>query len=193
MFYKPEVRNKLRQRRADLDKASAKKASEQVAAQVIHLDCFIESKKIACYLSQENELDTMPIIHCALQANKEIYLPVVGARDDKELRFFEYQANETLKTNRYAIQEPDTSSRREINKTEIDLIFVPLVGFDPHGNRLGRGCGYYDYTFAFKLEKKTKKPILIGLAYEFQKISAIEPNKWDVPLDCVITELGSYP
>ena len=54
------------------------------------------------------------------------------------------------------------------------------------------GKGYYDKTFDFRLSESHKKPLLIGLAYEFQCVELIEQEEWDVPLDAVITEKLIY-
>ena len=36
---------------------------------------------------------------------------------------------------------------------QMDLIFMPLVGFDKNKNRLGMGGGFYDKTLSFQTEK----------------------------------------
>ncbi len=50
------------------------------------------------------------------------------------------------------------------------------------------GGGYYDRTFAFK--KKLlwrKKPLLIGLAHDFQEVNALNCDDWDIPLSAIVT------
>lgn len=192
MFYKPEIRKKLRAERKNLDKDSVAQAAKQVAAQIIHLPRFLESKTIAFYLPQENELDTAASMQCAADLNKQLYLPVVPEEGDKVLSFFSYQPGDPLVKNRYDILEPDTKTQSTIDRETLDIIITPLVGFDSECNRLGRGAGYYDHTLSFINELSGKRPTLIGLGYEFQKISKIEPSKWDIPLDCVITEAQIY-
>lgn len=192
MFYKPEIRKRLRAQRQHLNKTSIEQAAKRVAAQIIHLRQFIEGKTLAFYLPQENELDPQPTIHCAIDLKKTLYLPVVPTKGDKILAFYSYHPNDTLITNRYDIFEPDTKTQTAIDRTTLDIIFVPLVSFDKACNRLGRGAGYYDHTLAFIKTAVGKRPLLVGLAYEFQKISKIEPSKWDVPLDYVVTEENIY-
>ena len=61
------------------------------------------------------------------------------------------------------------------------------MGFNLDGFRLGMGQGYYDHTLAFRAT--TKKPILIGCGYAWQEIkNPIKPNKWDIPLDAIVTD-----
>ena len=53
------------------------------------------------------------------------------------------------------------------------------------------GSGFYDKALS-ALDNSKKTTYLIGLAYEFQKVNQIEPNKWDIPLDYVVTEKKVY-
>ena len=47
-----------------------------------------------------------------------------------------------------------------------DVVFLPLVGFDSRGVRLGTGGGFYDRAFAFRRWRSVwHTPRLIGLAY----------------------------
>ena len=55
------------------------------------------------------------------------------------------------------------------------------------------GGGYYDRALAFKqTSSKTHSPLLIGLAYELQKVNALEINSWDIPMDGIISETKTY-
>lgn len=192
MFYKPEIRKKIIAKRKNLDKWSIEQAAKRAAAQAILLTRFIESNTVAFYLPKDNELDTMPMIQCALDLKKTLYLPVVAPNGNKVLLFYSYHPNDALVTNRYGISEPDTKTQVPIDRTALDIIFAPIVGFDKDCNRLGRGAGYYDYTLEFIHQTLGKRPLLIGLGYEFQKVSEIEPSKWDIPMDYIITEQNIY-
>jgi 5-formyltetrahydrofolate cyclo-ligase len=72
------------------------------------------------------------------------------------------------------------------------LVFSPLVAFDAQCHRIGRGAGYYDHTFSFVKTDSVKRPLLIGLGYEFQKVADTEPSKWDVSMDHIMTEADHY-
>lgn len=64
-----------------------------------------------------------------------------------------------------------------------DLVVVPLIGFDRHGNRLGYGGGYYDKFLAGNRCKQT-----VGLAYSFQEVKNLPIEEYDQKLDLIITE-----
>lgn len=191
MFYKPEFRRKIREKRQQLAEPAISIAAKQVAAQLMVLPQLIDAKNIAYYLPTENELDPRFVAEYETLQNKQFYLPVLEPTS-KNLAFYAYKFNEDLFENKYGILEPETEGKTAIACHELDIIFVPLVGFDPHGNRLGRGAGYYDRTFATLDFSAKKRPLLIGLAYEFQKINQIEPDDWDIPMDLIITEKTVY-
>ena len=78
-----------------------------------------------------------------------------------------------------------------IDIRRLDLVLMPLVGFDSTGSRLGMGGGFYDRSFAFlRRRQKWRKPNLIGAAFDCQKVEQIDGQSWDVPLSGVMTESG---
>ncbi len=61
------------------------------------------------------------------------------------------------------------------------------------GYRLGMGGGYYDATLAFMQHRRGwRKPRLVGLAYECQRVDTLPHEPWDMPLDAVLTERQLY-
>lgn len=193
MFYKPEIREKMLRRRHQLDLVSMTQAAQAVAAQAVQVSEFLQSQHLAFYFQCDNELNTMPLMHCAENLKKKLYLPILSISAHNEgphpLQFYQYQIGDTLIKNSFAINEPDASVHAKIPTEDLDVIFVPLVAFDFQGNRLGRGAGHYDVTFS---SIRHKKPFLIGLGYEFQKVDHIVPDKWDIPMDMIITENKTY-
>ena len=65
---------------------------------------------------------------------------------------------------------------------------VPMIGWDAAGYRLGYGGGFFDRTLA----SLARKPVVIGVSYELAKIKTIRPQTWDVPMEWVVTERGTY-
>lgn len=195
MFYKPEIRNKMLRRRKELDEVSIAQASQAVAAQVLHIREFLNGQHLGAYLSIEGELDPMPIMNCAQTLKKKNYLPVINLSAELNtelLEFHQYTVGDPLLKGAHGISAPAHRTELPRDIEQLDLIFVPLVAFDPHCNRLGRGAGHYDRTLNFIQARSGRLPYLIGLAYEFQKIPQIVTDKWDVPLDMVVTESTIY-
>jgi 5-formyltetrahydrofolate cyclo-ligase len=155
--------------------------------QFIRHPLFLASQNIACYFAQDHEFDCAPFLQAIWAAEKNAFLPVLA---DQQLTFAAYQPDDELALNRYNIPEP--ANKKWIAAEELDLVLVPLVGFDLQGARLGMGGGYYDRTFAFIAEKLAKKPYLIGLAYECQYVEEVPEEVFDVALDAVLTESSLY-
>jgi len=68
------------------------------------------------------------------------------------------------------------------------VALLPMIGWDQAGHRLGYGGGYFDRTLA----SLAPKPVVIGVGYELAKIDTIQPQRWDIPMDWVVTERGVY-
>ena len=153
---------------------------------------FNQVRHVAFYLAEDGEISADFAIKMAWQQKKQVYLPVLSPYAD-ELFFAPYTASTRLKPNRFGIAEPDVSIKKCKRAHRLQLICMPLVGFDIKGNRLGMGGGFYDRSLHFRQHQKSwRKPRLIGLAHECQKSDAIPVEDWDVPVDAIVTEKRLY-
>ena len=189
MTPRDQLRRELRYRRSIVPFAERERAAQQVALHLVHSPWFRAARHIAVYLAIGGELDTQPTIKYAHAAGRHIYLPVITR--DGRLSFHRWRPQAPMRRNRYGIMEPATASRHRLDAHALDLVLTPLVGFDPQGNRLGMGGGFYDRTFAYqRLMRHWRYPPLVGLAYEFQEIQMLQREPWDVPLAGIITPAG---
>ena len=69
------------------------------------------------------------------------------------------------------------------------FVLLPLLGFDHQGFRLGQGGGYYDRALA---SLRFRRPLLVGLAYDCQRVEVVPREAWDQPLDAVVTPTRIY-
>jgi 5-formyltetrahydrofolate cyclo-ligase len=163
-------------------------ASRLVAENVDHFIHLKSHWRIAAYAALPWELDAGPLIERARHRGCRIYLPRIDRRrSSRAMRFLELRGS--LRRNRLGIDEPQDGS--SLGARWLDIVFLPLVGFDRFGLRLGTGGGFYDRAFAFRHARSSwHAPRLIGLAYAFQEVERITPAAHDVPLDAVITEKG---
>lgn len=65
-----------------------------------------------------------------------------------------------------------------------DVVISPIVGFDGRNYRLGYGGGFYDRTLA----ALARRPVVVGVGYELQRIATIHPQPHDIAMDVVLTE-----
>ncbi len=149
----------------------------------------MHAKTIAAYLAFDGEPSIAALFDDVRTATKRFLVPVIRAQ---QMKFAPLSENTNLRANRFGIAEPSHHVRGRTRS--IDVVLVPLVGFDEAGNRLGMGGGYYDRHFAFLRSRSVYiRPRLIGVAYELQRIDAIPADPWDVPLSGIVTEQRFIP
>ena len=187
---KAQLRKNIRKQRSNILGSQKALSGKQLATVCMEHNWLKECHQIACFLDNDGEIETGPLINQLLAAGKSVYLPALHPDKENELLFLPYKQNDSLIANRFGIPEPDIHSQKWINNRDLDLVLMPLVAFDKQGNRLGMGGGYYDRSFAFILEQQTQKPRLAGIAYSFQQVDHLEPANWDVPLGNIFTEKG---
>ncbi|MGP9804362.1 5-formyltetrahydrofolate cyclo-ligase [Paracoccus sp. NSM] len=134
---------------------------------------------LAGYWPMRDEADPRP----AMSAHRgPVCLPVV-AGPARPLSFRLWQG-EALQPGPWGTSHP-ADSAPEIRP---DILIVPLAGFDPAGNRLGYGGGFYDRTL--EMLRETGPVRAIGLAFACQQIPNIPAEAFDQPLDLIVTDLG---
>ena len=187
MTDKAALRRALRRKRAALPKAQ-RQAAERAFAR--HAGRLIKrGQRVALYLAAGSELSLAPLIAHTLARGIPVYLPVVP-RHGRVMQFTPLGAKGgRWRKNRYGIREYVAPTRLAAHR--LDLVFVPLVGFDATRARLGQGGGFYDTTFAFRrLRRVWRKPKLIGAAFALQQLAQIPAEPHDARLDMVLTEHG---
>lgn len=189
-----QLRQQLRSARRRLSPQQRQHAAEQLVQQLRSSKIYQQSQYIAVYLPNDGEMDLWPLIRHAWHQGKHCYLPVVGHRHTHRLWFAPFTNETALYQNRYGIAEPQHHNKaRDFPLRRLDLVLMPLVGFDTQGNRLGMGGGYYDRSFAFlHRHSRWRKPRLMGAAYDFQCQPQLEAQPWDVPLNAIVTESRLY-
>ena len=134
---------------------------------------------IGGYYPYNFEVDAIKILEKFENLGHQISLPKIKKKS--QMDFFSWSTKDPLSINKYGIPEPITSRIKYP-----DILLIPLVAFDNNLNRIGYGEGSYDRYI--KKIKKIKQITTIGLAYSFQEIKKITPNKYDMKLDYIVTE-----
>lgn len=175
------IRADLLGKRSSLSENRVADSSNHVREKILSLPVYKDSQIVGSYFGVRGEID--PSSLSSLPGPKHAF-PII--KPDGKLSYL--IPDDSIQVGPFGIPEP--SSGLEVKPVELDLVLVPLVAADLSGNRIGHGAGYYDKTFSFRTEQNT--PLLIGLAHEFQIVSSIDPNSWDIPLDILITEEKIY-
>ncbi|MFC4160538.1 5-formyltetrahydrofolate cyclo-ligase [Chitinimonas lacunae] len=185
---KTDLRRQLRRRRAAVPAWLRRCAEQRVAKRAV--PWLRRGWRVGAYLALGSELSLAPLMTLARRRGVRLFLPLVPARG-RRLGFVAADAPAgRWRRNRYGIAE--YHGRQRLAPHRLDAVFVPLVGFDAQGGRLGQGGGYYDTTFAFRLRRRWKKPTLIGVGFECQRVAQIPREAHDAPLDAVLSERAVY-
>jgi 5-formyltetrahydrofolate cyclo-ligase len=187
-----QLRRQMRERRRNLPRAVRAAASIEFARIAERALLLQPGRRIAVYLAANHEANLEALIDVARARRCRLYLPTIIDYRRSRMVFKEYAARGPLRVNRYGIAEPGSGAAR-IALLELDLILVPLVAVDSQGARLGSGAGFYDRCLHhLRGHRRWRRPKLIGVAYELQRVPHLAPAPWDVPLDALITERNFY-
>lgn len=129
---------------------------------------------------EQNEINTEYILNLLMGKNKEI---VISKTDFQNRTMIHFLLSEETKIKKNSYNIPEPVSGEQISVEKIDVVFIPLLAYDIHGNRVGYGKGFYDKF----LSECREDVIKVGLSF-FRPENAIEDvYEVDIPLDFCIT------
>jgi 5-formyltetrahydrofolate cyclo-ligase len=160
-------------------------ANGALAAATAHLLALIgppAGRIVAGTLPIRTEIDPRPAMAVLHAGGARVCVPVIAGRG-LPLDFREWAPDAALVPGPFGAAVPETG-----DWLVPDTLIVPLLAFDPSGNRLGYGGGYYDRTLA---RLKAQGPVrAIGFAFAAQAMAQVAAGPTDVPLDAIVTEAG---
>jgi 5-formyltetrahydrofolate cyclo-ligase len=180
------LRQRIRAERRALGAEARAAKNRAIVRHIQNLGAYRSARRIALFLAFDGEPSLDRLVESAARAGKRLYAPVITRT---QMRFAELELGGALGTNFFGISEPHLGKR--IDPRELDLVLTPLVAFDDRGVRIGVGRGYYDRCFRFLLNRGAwRRPKLLAVAYELQRVPPIDEHPWDVPLWGAVTETG---
>ena len=185
MSERQTIRQQIRQARRQLGQTQQQAAAASIVQRVAHTPHLANAGKVALYLANDGELNPHPLIDWYWAKGTQVYLPVLHPFSAGHLLFLRYEPDTSMVENRFGIAEPKLDIRLLAFKSELDIIYTPLVAFDAGGNRIGMGGGFYDRTLAAWRHGLGPRPV--GLAHDCQQLPAIPIDSWDIPLPELIT------
>lgn len=173
------VRGRLAQERDQIPPQIRSEASVKITENMLWLANDVQ--RIGTYLSFASEVDTIDAISAWLLEGKEVYIPRMTGEDFEWVRIRDFKS---LATNSFGIPEPVDGEVIDI--VDLDLVFVPMFGFDDLLHRIGHGKGCFDRALKNYAGKK------IGLCFAAGYVETVYPTENDVSLDIVLTEKEIY-
>jgi 5-formyltetrahydrofolate cyclo-ligase len=183
---KTTIRRQCIKKRNALSKQVQDESAKALCKHIEALSVYQNAAHIALYQAIGAEISLTPLWRSAENSGKTCYMPVM-IPNTNTLKFLPTTTKTPQKINQFQILEPHLPHADAIALETIDLMILPLVAFDTHGTRLGRGAGFYDKTL-----KHQKPNCLLGAAYACQQHALLTADDWDIPLDLIVTEKYTY-
>lgn len=174
---KSELRKWIRNQKKQLTKEQIESSSIKIFKKIMQLDCYKQADSIYAYVSYNEEVSTFSFLKEVLLSGKKLCVPKVY---DDIMKFHVITSLEELKTGAYGILEPCNDI---IDTKHKGFMLMPGLAFDRKGHRLGYGGGFYD-----KYLMEQDDFIKVAAAYNFQVISEVWCEEFDIPVDVVVTE-----
>jgi len=175
-----KLRLELRARRAALSTTDQDAASIAVIARLARVAVLESADLVAGYRAVRGELNIDGAMALLVARGISVSVPRVAG---EYLEFLPWDMTGVTIDGAFGIPEPADGRARPL--IAHDVVLTPLVAFDRFGNRLGQGGGFYDRALGCRTGAK---PTIIGVAHAFQEVDSIPSEKWDVPLDAIVTE-----
>lgn len=150
--------------------------STAIATQLDTIVGNVAGRIVSLYWPFRGEPDLRPWIASLVARGGIPALPLV-VQKARPLIFRAYRPGDRLEKGVWSIPIP-----AEGDPVVPDITIAPLVGVDPQNYRLGYGGGFFDRTLA----SLSKKPLVIGVGYEVQRIPTIYPQPHDIPMDRIV-------
>lgn len=191
---KKELRQKLYRKRSQAYKADqtlfeGADVSEAAATQLVDMaaalieqsidDKDIPSTVIAGYIPIGSEIDPRPLMNAFHEQGALLCVPEVVALD-APLIFRQWKPGDLLISGPLGTLQPLSTAPILVP----DLMFLPLVGVDASGVRLGQGGGFYDRTIE---NLRPQGMLTYGLAFDEQMVDEIPQESHDQLLDGLIS------
>ncbi|NLY40529.1 MAG: 5-formyltetrahydrofolate cyclo-ligase [Desulfovibrionales bacterium] len=180
---KDALRRFFRTQRETMSAVERRLAEEQITRHVLELSAVRTARTILVYLSCKNEVDTWALLRHFWDNGQVVLAPRCEPGVKGKMNIHRICSLNDIAPGSFAIPEPRPETAPLCPAPNPDLILVPALAFDRHGMRLGFGGGYYDRF----LRTLSALPLLIGLAYDFQLVSTLPAEPWDIPVHMIIT------
>jgi 5-formyltetrahydrofolate cyclo-ligase len=162
--------------------AAAADAAERLAESALAAAGLDRARTASGYLPIRTEIDPRPLMGALHVRGLTVCVPVIEA-PGLPLKFRAWSPGVALVRGPFDVAVPAEGAW-----VVPDLLFVPLLGFDAAGYRLGYGGGFYDRTLAaLRTHGRVRA---IGLAYAAQRFDRVPRDATDARLDAIATEDG---
>lgn len=180
---KKELRQRLRERMAAIPRDIMRERSARACTNLTTTPEYQRAEILMVFMSLPTEVDTASLVLHAWRDRKRVLAPKVSWEQRHMLPIEIQSLSDDLSESPLGIREPVRGNPLPLSV--IDLVVVPGLGFDLHGNRIGRGRGFYDRFLAHE----QWRGVSCGLALEEQVVEQVPTSKHDMKVDLLVTDV----
>lgn len=185
---KHTLRARMKEIRQTLTAQQRSAQSSRICQRILDLPCCDAAENIVVYAAMEYEVQLHEFI-TSLTPDVMLFAPYVHSKTSMDLvqvtrkellqkredqpAFLAHPARICAPNHQHLTVSPDA----------VDVIVVPGLAFDVHGNRLGYGGGFYDRLFA-NLPSTARR---IGVCFNEQLVEQIPTQPHDKRMRAVVT------
>lgn len=156
-------------------------------------DVYKQADVIFCYMAMWDEISVSKIIEQAIKDNKKVALPKIDNENSVMDFYFVDSLNNVEPEKIYGILEPNSICEKVI-LSELKgnvVILVPGRAFNLHGERIGRGKGFYDKFLSQLSEYKNSFNLKVcGVSYSVQITKDFPVEETDYKMEYLLCEYG---
>lgn len=173
---KKQLRRQIAAQKRAMTGDEIRRKSAALAEQFLATSLYREAKTVYGYLPYNQEVRVELILEQALLDGKRVAVPKVYG---DQMRFLYLEDISDVEEGFAGIPEPVADEPVANDPTA--LVIMPGLAFDPKGNRMGYGGGFYDRF----LQQEPNHPT-VALCYDFQMLPELETEEHDIPVDLVL-------
>ena len=173
---KTELRRSIREKKRAMTEPQILEKSEALTKLFLASPEYRSARSVYGYLPYNQEVRTVPLLEQALRDGKRVAVPKCYG---DEMRFIWMEDLSRVDKGYAGIPEPIADG--PVADDETALVLMPGMAFDKEGHRIGYGGGFYDKFLA----REGSHPTL-ALCYDFQVVSHLETEEFDIPVDKVL-------
>lgn len=182
---KSRLRKEALALRASISPEERNRAEILLTERIVGHQWFYRADTLLGFVSYGTEICTTEILKEALKQGKKVYVPKVSGKNEKpdahgalDMIFYRIFSMDELEPGYKGIPEPKGDSEEYVYPMEGNtLLLMPGVAFDPFGNRMGYGGGFYD---RFLADKEDLKLCSIAVGFQCQMVEQIPVEAHDV-------------
>lgn len=186
---KQQLRRAVRLRRASRSEAVRTADDEARFAVLVATLTDRTPDTVAAYLSAGDEPDTLRLVAWLTARRVRVLLPLLTDGHGQRLAapaWAAYEGPGSLRPGPLGLLEPTGTALPARQLPEAELVVCPGLAANRHGDRLGRGGGWYDRA----LEHAGQACPVVVLLNRDEVLEAIPAQPWDRRVDRIVTPDG---